>query len=446
MARGGRPAAVAIIAVLVGAVPSAAAERAPWAPGVVAASYAAPGGRVRVHYVTTTADAVPTADGDGDGVPDFVAAVAGHGDHALAVFAAAGFRPPRGDGALGGDDRLDVYLRDLAGADGSFTADTCTPSPFTCAGHVTIENDFVGYRYPTVDEAIRVLTSHELFHAVQAAYDGDQPAVWAEGSAVWAEERVFPEQSDYERLVAGFLARTYRPFERPGAGFGDPFPYGAALWPTYLEARFGAGTVETIWRACEDRGDDPDHLAAAAAVLTTRGVTLDAAWIEFTRWNARTGGRADGTGYPEAARLALAHREPALDGPGVTEVWIEGRSARYLPVRAATAITLSIVADAPIAVAALASDDELRIERAGDDVVGREHRLSVRPGPSAAAEVELVLTGVTPRSPPARVTVVATAAPPQDASDGGCRTGRGSVGLALAIALLVAAPRRRVAA
>jgi hypothetical protein len=107
---------------------------------------------------------------------------------------------------------------------------------------------------------------------------------------------------------------------------------------------------------------------------------------------------------------------------------------------------LSIVADAPIAVAALASDDELRIERAGDDVVGREHRLSVRPGPSAAAEVELVLTGVTPRSPPARVTVVATAAPPQDASDGGCRTGRGSVGLALAIALLVAAPRRRVAA
>ncbi len=184
------------VAVAVLAPVDAFAERDPWVPGTPASTFARPSGRIRVHYVTTTPDAVLAADVDASGVPDFVEEVALRGDEVLTNLAALGFRAPLPDGVLGGDDRLDFHLQNLAGADGSFDADSCTGTPFHCAGSITIENDFVGYSYPSVSIAIRVLTSHEIFHAVQAAYDADQPAAWSEGSAVWAEELLYPEQDD----------------------------------------------------------------------------------------------------------------------------------------------------------------------------------------------------------------------------------------------------------
>ncbi len=255
--------AALVAAALIAAPTAAAADRDPWDAGTTPQTFARPGGRTRIHYVTTSPDAVPALDADATGVPDFVEEAARRGDESLAAFATLGFRPPLPDGALGGDDRLDIYLRDLAGADSSFTADTCAQTPFTCSGHMTIENDFVGYSYPSVSMALRILTSHELFHAVQNAYDGDQPIAWSEGTAVWAEEVVFPEQTDFENLVAAFQAKPFRPFDRAGAGFGDLYPYGAALWPYFLEADVGAGVVAAAWVRCEDAGSDPPFLDRA---------------------------------------------------------------------------------------------------------------------------------------------------------------------------------------
>ena len=122
--------------------------------------------RPRPHDVTTTADAVLPTDADGNGVPDFVEEVALRGDEVLARYVTAGFRLPLSDGTFGGDDWLDIYLRNLDGADGNFEADSCTDRPFHCVGYITMENDFAGYGYPTTSLAIPVLTSHELFHAV----------------------------------------------------------------------------------------------------------------------------------------------------------------------------------------------------------------------------------------------------------------------------------------
>jgi hypothetical protein len=292
------------------------------------------GAAVRVHFTRTGADAVPTADDDGNGIPDVVQAVATHADAALAAYAELGLRPPLADDGLaddGGDGRIDFYLMDLEDADGMFAADTCTAQPTHCTGHLIIENDFVGFGYPSVELAIKTLTSHELFHAVQAAYDADQPVAWSEGTAVWAEELVFPEQDDFEHLVAAFLERPARPFERGGGGFGDAYPYGAALWPYFLEQRFGVELLVAIWDALEDTGDDPEFLDATEALLPEFGVTLDEAWIEFTRWNAETGSYAAPGHYPEAARLAEAHAASrSTSASGTVTTSIEGLSARYL--------------------------------------------------------------------------------------------------------------------
>lgn len=432
---------------LVAAPPAARADRDPWQAGTTPETYARPGGRVRVHYVTTTVDAVLPTDADGSGVPDFVEEVALRGDESLARYAELGFRAPLTDGALGGDDRLDLYLENLDGADGSFTADTCTQTPFTCAGHVTLENDFAGYGYPTTSLGIQVLTSHELFHAVQNAYDADQPIAWSEGSAVWAEEVVYPAQSDFEHLVAAFLAKPFRPFERDGAGFGDLYPYGAALWPYFLEAHYGAGIVAATWARCEDTGADPSFLGALDAELATRGTTVEAAWIEFTRWNARTGTFADGTSYPDAARLATALRETAVAAPGQATVITEGLSARYVPITGVTAGSrITVTAMKPVALDVRATTGDPTITRVGDDTVATSHTFDIAlDGEAASADLEVIVTGAT-RGAIQQEVIVAIAPytpPPPADGGGGCQASGGGSGLAMAAAIAAMLARRR---
>lgn len=437
-----RLAAAALVLTVAPAI--AAADRDPWQAGTTPQTFARPAGRVRVHYVTTTVDAVPAVDADSSGVPDFVEEVARRGDESLARYAALGFRAPLADGTLGGDDRLDIYLKDLAGADGSFTADSCRQTPFTCVGHVTIENDFVGYPYPSTSIAIRVLTSHELFHAVQEAYDADQPIAWTEGSAVWAEEVVYPEQDDFEHLVAAFQAKPFRPFDRAGAGFGDLYPYGAALWPYFLEAHVGAGVVAAAWTRCEDTGADPPFLTAIDGELTTRGRTLVGEWLEFTRWNARTGRFADGTGYPDAGRLAAALRETPIAAPASATVIIEGFSARYLPITGVTGtMRIEVTAMKPVAIDVRAVSGTATIERVGDDGLATAHTFDVTVADGASAELEAVITGATRGGIQQEVTVaIAPYTPPPADDGGGCSTAPRSpaplgllviVGLALAL-------------
>lgn len=311
--------------------------------GAAVASFPSPDGQFRVHYVTESVDAVPPEDGDADGVPDFVELVA---DSADAVWRSAvverGFRPPLDDSVyhdsddFGGDSRYDIYLMNIEDSDGYLVSEVCLLRPSWCAGYFAMENDFVGFGYPSREVAVRVLTSHEFFHALQNAYDNDQDRSWAEGTAVWNEEAVFPEQDDYEHLIGYFLAKPERPFDRASSGsFSDFYPYGAALWATYLEERFGTGTVRSTWEACENTdGSDPDFLEATSAVLTAMGSSLAEAWMEFTQWNLMTGERADpNRAYTNGALWpSVRLEEPQVGYPMDVTVKSEGMSARYLPI------------------------------------------------------------------------------------------------------------------
>ena len=400
-------------------------------------TFGVPGGAVLVHYATTGADAVPAADANGDGVPDFVAEVAAVAEDAVARFAALGFRAPLGDGALGGDGRIDVYLRDLVSADGRAVVDACERG--RCAGHVIAENDYRGYAYPSIGEAIRSVVPHELFHLVQYAYAGGQPGNWTEGSAVWAVEHLYGDgNADFERFLPAFLTRTYRPFERPSGGFGDAFPYGAALWPYFLEHRFGAGAIVAAW---EESAHAP-FLDAVDAALAPRGATVDDAWIEFTRWNAYTGPRAAARGnYPDARAWPEAPREAAVDGiEGGGTLYLEGLSARYVPiVLAARARVARASAGLRVAARAFRDGDG---DGDGDGVDGGVELAG--DGAALAAELDagaylLVATGLS-RGKITTAVELAIAPPPDgDEGDSGCAAAPGA---SLAW-LVLAVPRRR---
>jgi hypothetical protein len=411
------------------------------------------GGRVAVHYVTTTADAVPATDADTDGVPDFVEAVAAAGEDALTRYAAAGFRLPVSDVGIadnGGDGRVDVYLKNLVSADGNAGQDGCNGT--LCIGHATTENDYAGFNYPSVEEAIETVVPHELFHLVQMAYDDDQATAWTEGSAVWAVEHLHgAANGDFERFLPGFLMETDRPLERPGGGFGDPYPYGAALWPYFLEHAYGADAVVATWAACENGASDPDFIEAADAALSARGASLADAFTEFTRWNLFTGSRAGRGDYPDAsAWIEVPAEAPFTAAAGM--VYLEGLSARYVPV------ILPADLDREIVVRPAAN----RTARAwvvpftgaladGVELVADGGDLEVTIAAAAPRQHYLVVTGLSAGTiaSPTELFVREPVIDPPDDDGGGCAAGGGgggAGGLVLVLGALALVSRARPSA
>jgi hypothetical protein len=401
------------------------------------ATFGQPGGAVLVHYTRSGADAVPLDDADDDGVPDFVEEVAHEAETALAHFETLGFRRPIGDGTLGGDARIDIYLRDLSAADGNAIADFCDETG--CAGHAIAENDYAGYSYPSRTEAIRSVVPHELFHIVQFAYSLEQPSTWTEGSAVWAVEHLYGAgNSDFERFLPSFLGRTYRPFERPSGGFGDAYPYGAALWPYFLADRFGVDAVVAAWEGCETA----PFLDAIDEALAIYDASLETAWIEFTRKNAFTGEYAIASSYPDAAQWSTAPREPVLDS--ASTVYVEGLSARYVPVTVGAPMRITASPGRGISIAAWVAD------ASGNGVELVPHG-DVLAAPLDPGTYTLVLTGLSSGTltTPVELTLEPRQDPPADDDDSsGCSTSstsRTSTGLVAPLALALGALLRYAA-
>jgi hypothetical protein len=109
-------------------------------------------GHFLVHFTKAGTHAVPPADVDASGVPDFVEEVATVYDEVYQRYHVdLGFRTPVSDEGIpidnGGDGRFDVYLVDFAGVgDGVFRTDGCgAENPEVCAGYMVQENDYAGY-------------------------------------------------------------------------------------------------------------------------------------------------------------------------------------------------------------------------------------------------------------------------------------------------------------
>ncbi|KYF66690.1 hypothetical protein BE11_10730, partial [Sorangium cellulosum] len=303
-------------------------------PDDVVETFASASGTFLIHFARDGRSAVPAADADASGVPDFVEEVAAVYDEVIVHYRdVLGFRPPESDKDLpdnGGDGRFDVYLVDFAGiGDGVFSVDACAEGgEDRCVGFMTQENDYEGYDYPSTRTANRILGSHELFHAVQAAYDDDQDTLIREGTAVWATESFDPSLRDFEGFVDGYLSNVDRSLDVPLGGPVDPFSYGIALFFQFLEERYGEGTVRSLWERAEDGAfgeADPVWFEQLDPLLSSRAeATFAEAFVEFATWNLLTGAAADpersyaaGAGYrglapqevaaPYADRLRVFH-------------------------------------------------------------------------------------------------------------------------------------------
>jgi hypothetical protein len=272
-----------------------------------------PGGKLRVHYTKEGTHAVPSPDADGSGVPDFVEQFGKTFDLMYAAeIGTLGFRPPLDDSVFhdrpdyGGDGRFDVYLQNQpSGADGYIVVEACNSLvPRQCAGYMVVENDFVGFSYPTPQDGMKVLSSHEFFHIVQNAYRSELARTWSEATAVWMTEQVFPEQKDFESFVPFYFKNANRSLEDEG-GPSDSFPYALAIWPRFLSEKYGVDVIRAVFEELSEKGKAATELDAVDAVLKRdHQSSLSEAFATFALWNYFTGNRAGGiSGYQAAASL-----------------------------------------------------------------------------------------------------------------------------------------------
>lgn len=313
-------------------------------------SFAADGGAFRVHFTRAGVNAVPSADQDGDGVPDFVQAVSQVYESVGDTYhATLGFRRPLSDEGLpdnGGDGHFDVYLLDFAlSADGAYRVDTC-PSGERCVGYVVQENDFAGYGYPSLTEATTILGSHEYFHAIQAAYDNAQDVVITEGTAVWATERYAPHTSDFENFIHGYLDRPERSLDSAPPGPVPTFAYGSAVFFQYLSEVHGDDVIRQLWEHLENGAGDPGEPTNQANPAWL--VQLDALlgreyqssfaddFARFAMWNLYLGSAADPTkAYAHAEtwpQPAMTRLDAPVAKPGLRMSYA---SAQYFQVPSA---------------------------------------------------------------------------------------------------------------
>lgn len=266
----------------------------------------------RIWWVESGEDAPPLADTDLNGVPDYVDLVEARAHDVLMFIETSGWRAPLSDTAFddvvledrGGDGLFDIYLIDFPAADGRYIREQCHAPEgiLQCAGVAYLENDFAPRHagYASVEEAVSVVVSHELFHAVQAAYGGDSPGWWSEGTATWFEESYDPAQSDFERLASLYFPQPERRLNDLQRGPGDGFAYGGALFVYALVLTHGEGMISRVFELLVEGGKVEDALDRALGEV---GESLAEAFSRFAMWNAMTGSRAvPNFGYPQAAQ------------------------------------------------------------------------------------------------------------------------------------------------
>jgi len=156
-----------------------------------------------------------------------------------------------------------------------------------------MENDFRGYGYGSTTKAITVLTSHEMFHGVEAAYSDDIPVWMSEGMATWAEYQYAPAETkrDVVHLCSAYLEDAGRSLDSPPAGTVTGFSYGTAIFFQFLTEHLDDSIGPMVLDSMVGRSAD-DAVDALIETVESLDTEMSDEWHTFAQWNLATGDRA----------------------------------------------------------------------------------------------------------------------------------------------------------
>lgn len=306
--------------------------------------------RVRVHWTS------------GETTSSYANKVGAVADHVLGTYAAAGYRPPVPDGTAGGNSLLDIYLDDI-GFQGYYgwCASDDPPSdngPWDAPAYCAFDNDYAEFPNHTPMENLKVTAAHELFHAVQFAYDFYEDGWFVEATATWAEDELYDDVNDNVQYLSDSpLSQPTKSMDR----FGGMRQYGDWIFFRYLterdsESEGGLPTlVRDMWERADGAAKGPDDysIEAVANVLAERGKGLRATWARFAAANRRPGSTYDegaSLRYPAAkptATIALtgSHRRSGLQTRSIDH--LASKTLRFTRAERMKASSLKVDLDLP---------------------------------------------------------------------------------------------------
>jgi hypothetical protein len=267
--------------------------------------------RLCVHWAVTTIDAPPDRDDDDNGRSDQV-------DRSIQTLRRVwateigefGYRAPRPDrgpqAGQGPNPGLDIYLVDV-GDEGFYGY--CTTDPreggsqrLRAHAYCVLDDDFAPRQFdPGVVglPALRITSAHELFHAIQFAYEDSQRDKWLkEGTAAWIEDEVFNGvNSNYDYLPDSPLHQPEIPLDFRSDD--QSYEYGAWIFWRFLSEYFGPRIIKRVWEVTAPTANrDPSAQEALNAVIVNREprqlecylycdpVSFRQAFSEFVLWNS----------------------------------------------------------------------------------------------------------------------------------------------------------------
>jgi hypothetical protein len=275
-----------------------------------------------VHWVDAAGDpdAPDPADGNGDGVPDYVDTTLSTAEQSYSVEnGQLGWRAPKSDGKLGGSvGKVDIYLKQLGGT-GIYGYSAPDPGQQNegdnaLFAYLVIDNDFQASEFPGYASPLtplQVTLAHEYNHVLQFGYDFNQDTWFLESTAVWMEGKVFPAALDYLQYLRGWVQLTTQPLTTfNGTDPNDRHNlkvYGTAVWNKWLDEQFGPNVIRGAWES--SLSTTPASFAVAAYDRSIRQHGGKGFADQFDRfaaataeWQASNSGFPEGSLYPDVTR------------------------------------------------------------------------------------------------------------------------------------------------
>ena len=213
-----------------------------------------------------------------------------------------GYPAPPSDMNLGGDDKYDIYVRNLGGGLYGQTTPEVAIGEGRSISFMEIDNSFdknEGYNSFGIDGA-RVTAAHEFHHAIQLGgyIYRSEDVYYYELTSTAFEEFVFDDVNDYYAYMPSYFRSTRNELENNNG-------YNLAVWNIFLQERFkdedpflGHKIVKRSW---ENIVNNRAIVGLAKAIEAETDYTFAQLFNEFGDWIYFTDDRAKPNEFFEEA-------------------------------------------------------------------------------------------------------------------------------------------------
>ena len=225
--------------------------------------------RFRIHFTLRGGHAVPPADRDNDGVPDYVSFVGSVAEEVWQGLVDEMVWPPPVVDAGAGGVMIARTSTSKTWGQSSWATATATPDPVAITGDAwrgrppappslsSTTTSIVPARTP---DLIRITVAHEFLHVLQFGIDSSEPGDWMwEAWAVWGK-RCFSTINAYYLMLPPLFTAPDAPLNR--------HPYTAVLLPLWLDEHVDPLAPRDVWL----HAAEADGLDALSLALEQHGV------------------------------------------------------------------------------------------------------------------------------------------------------------------------------